>query len=141
MSSPALQTYLDRLSGPDVAATPGLTALDEAIVAVEPGFAVAVKYKILMYAMPGDWRHWVCATSANRGGISLRFLYGVLLDDPLGVLRWDFANDDQIPAGDVGRYVRDALGRLEYFRADSKRVAAETKAALAAEKERRAGRR
>jgi len=148
MSSPALQTYLDGLTGADVEAAPNLAALDDAIVAAEPGFAVAVKYKILMYAVPGDWRHWVCAISANRGGSSLRFLYGVLLDDPLGVLRsgsstlktWDFANDDEIPADAVGRYVRDALERLEYFRANSKQVAAEARSALAEAKAARARR-
>lgn len=139
MSSPALATYLARLSGADLEATPNLTALDGAIVAAEPGLAVAVKYRMLMYAGPGDWRHWVCAISANRGGTSLRFLYGVLLDDPLGVLRsgsstlktWDFANDDEIPAVAVGRYVKDAVGRLDYFRANAKQVAAETRSALA----------
>ena len=148
MSSPALQTYLDGLTGADVEAAPTLQALDAAILAVEPGFAVAVKYKILMYAQPGDWRHWVCAISANRGGCALRFLYGVLLDDPRGVLRagsstlmtWDFANDDEIPADAVGRYVRDALERLEYFRANSKQVAAEARSALAEAKAARARR-
>jgi hypothetical protein len=149
MNSPALTTYLDRLSGGDLDATPNLTALDDAIVAAEPGLAVAVKYRILMYAVPGDWRHWVCAISANRGGTSLRFLYGALLDDPLGVLRsgsstlktWDFGNDDEIPADAVGRYVRDALGRLDYFRANSKQVAAEAKSALAEAKAARSRRR
>ena len=105
MSSPALRTYLDRLTGADVEAAPHLTALDH----------------------------------ANRGGSSLRFLYGVLLDDPLGVLRsgsstlktWDFAHDDEIPADDVGRYVRDALDRLAYFKANAKQVAADAKSALA----------
>jgi hypothetical protein len=136
VSSPALQTYLDGLSGRDAEAGPTLRKIDEAILAVEPGFAVAVKYKILMYAQPGDWRHWVCAISANRGGSALRFLYGVLLDDPRGVLRpgsstlmtWDFANGDAVEADAVGDYVRDALGRLEYFRAHAKQIAADAKA-------------
>ena len=146
MSSPALATYLDRLTGADLEATPSLTALDAAIVAAEPGLAVAVRYQMLMYAVPGDWRHWVCAISANRGGTSLRFLYGVLLDDPLGVLRagsstlktWDFAHDDQIPADAVGRYVRDALDRLDYFKANAKQVADAAKSALAEAKAARA---
>ena len=146
MSSAALATYLDRLTSTDLDATRNLTALDAAIVAAEPSLAVAVKYRMLMYAVPGDWRHWVCAISANRGGTSLRFLYGVLLDDPLGVLRagsstlktWDFAHDDDIPADAVGRYVRDALGRREYFRAHAKEVAAAAKAHLAEAKAARA---
>ena len=136
MSSPALQTYLDGLTGRDVEAAPTLRALDAAILAVEPGFAVAVKYKILMYAQPGDWRHWVCAISANRGGSALRFLYGVLLDDPRGVLRagsstlmtWDFANDDAVDAVAVGGYAREALDRLDHFRANAKQIAADAKA-------------
>jgi hypothetical protein len=149
VTSPALRTYLDGLTGDDVAAAPSLTALDAAIVAAGPALAVAVKYRMVMYAHPGDWRHWVCAISANRGGAALRFLYGVLLDDPLGVLRagsstlmtWDFAHDEEVPAGDVGRYVGDALARYDHFRANAKQIAADTKAALAADRERRSARR
>ena len=51
VNSPALQTYL---AGIDPAAEPLVTALDEAIRTAHPEFDVAVKYKILMYALRGD---------------------------------------------------------------------------------------
>jgi hypothetical protein len=136
VSSPALESYVAGLTGRDVEAVPHLRALDAAVVAAGPALAVAVKYKMVMYALPPGWRFWVCAISANRGGCALRFLYGVLLDDPLGVLRagtstlmtWDFANDDPVDAAAVGGYVRDALDRLDYFRANAEQVAADAKA-------------
>lgn len=144
MGSPALRTYLDGLTGRDVEAADTLADLDAAVLAVEPGFAVAVKYKILMYALPGDWRHWVCAISANRGGSALRFLYGVLLDDPRGVLRpgsstlmtWDFAAGDVVDAAAVGGYVREALDKHAWFKANAKQVAADAKAAVEARRRR-----
>ena len=51
VNSPALQTYL---AGIDPAAEPLVTALDEAIRTAHPEFDVAVKYKIMMYALRGD---------------------------------------------------------------------------------------
>ena len=147
MSSPALLAYLDGLTGADAEAAPTLTDLDAAILAAAPGLVVAVKYRMVMYAQAGDWRHWVCAISANRGGSALRFLYGVLLPDPRGVLRpgsstlmtWDFALGDPVDAGAVGEYVRHALAELDHFRADAKQIAAEAKAAAERRTSRRRG--
>ena len=130
MASDGLQGYLDSRTGAEVEAAATLRALDAAITAAEPRLISAVKYKILMYAFPGDWRHWVCAISANRGGSALRFLYGVIMDDPRGVLRpgsstlmtWDFTNDDEVDAAAVGDYVREAAGRHGQFRADAQAI-------------------
>jgi hypothetical protein len=58
MAALALESYL---AGVDPAAARTVTALDEAIRAAHPGFDVAIKYKILTYALAGDWRTWVCA--------------------------------------------------------------------------------
>ena len=91
MSSPALDTYLE---GADPAATKLLTSLDESIRAACPDLDVAIKYGILMYGLRGDWRTWVCALQATKKGVSLKFLYGVLLDDPLRVLRSGSSADE-----------------------------------------------
>jgi hypothetical protein len=136
VNSPILPTYLDGLSGPDVAAVPASTALDAAVIAAAPELVAAIKYQILLYSYPGDTRHWVCAVNAKRDGSCLRFLYGVLLDDPLKVLRpgsatlmtWDFAAADPIDPGAVGDYVRAALGQYEYFKANSAEVSRQAKA-------------
>src|SRR5436190_23030216 len=98
-STPANGSALDAyLSGVSPAAAPLVIALDNAIRTTYPGFDVAVKYRILMYSILGDWRTWVCAISVSESTVGLRFLYGVLLNDPKGVLRagtsvlktWDF---------------------------------------------------
>lgn len=127
MNSPALATYLADV---DDAAAPSLTDLDSAILAAHKDFDVAVKYRILMYALHRDWRHWVCAINATKNGVCLRFLYGVLLEDPRSVLRpgtstlmtWDFGRGEAIDAAAVGAYVTEAVGRYDYFRANDKAV-------------------
>ena len=66
MSSSALETYL---AGVDPAAAPLVVALDEAIRTVHPDFDIAVKYRILMYALQADFRTWVCAIDATKKGV------------------------------------------------------------------------
>ncbi len=134
MPSSALETYL---AGVDPAARPLAVALDEAVRTAHPGFDVAIKYKILMYSLRGDWRRWVCAIDARRTGVCLRFLYGVLLDDPRGVLRagssvlktWDFGFDDVVDPAAVGAYVAEAVARYGEFRANEREVLAASRAA------------
>lgn len=135
MTDSALETYLADV---DPAAAPAVRALDAAIRAAHPDFDVAIKYRLLMYALAGDWRHWVCAVDAHpKNAIGLRFLYGVLLDDPLGVLRpgsstletWDFAPTDDVDAEAIARYVREAVSKYGEFKANQGELAAAAKAA------------
>lgn len=122
----------DYLAGVDPAAVPLSRALDAAIRAAHPAFDVAIKYRLLMYALHRDWRHWVCAVDARTSGVGLRFLYGVLLDDPRRVLRagssvlktWDFDLDDEVDPEAVGAYVTEAVRRYDEFRAGEKQVLA-----------------
>jgi hypothetical protein len=95
--------------------------LDEAIRAEHSGFDVAIKYHILTYAIDRDWRRWVCAVDVGRDGgakrICVRFLWGVLLDDPQGVLRpgsstlmtWDLKAGSAVDAQAVRALVRQAV--------------------------------
>lgn len=83
-----------------------------------------------MYALGSDWRHWVCAIGTSSRHVNLRFLYGVLLDDPLHVLRpgssvlmtWDFTPGETIDAEAVGSYVNKAVGRYPDYRANSAEI-------------------
>jgi hypothetical protein len=126
-NSPALKTYL---AGVEPAAAPLVVSLDQAIGKAHPGFDVAIKYKILLYALRGDWRTWVCAIDARKNVVGLRFLYGVLLDDPRRVLRagssilmtWDFALDDSVDSAAVGAYVSEAVARYGEYRANTTQV-------------------
>jgi hypothetical protein len=76
------------------------------------------------------WRTWVCAIDARKKSVGLRFLYGVLLDDPRRVLRagssvlktWDFAFDDVVDPTDVGGYVVEAVGRYNDYKANTRKV-------------------
>src|SRR5437899_7107170 len=98
------------LAGVDARAAPLVVELDDAVRAAHPDFDVAVKYRLLMYTLDRQWRRWVCAIGVTKKGVGLRFLYGVLLDDPRKVLRagasvlktWDFGFDDQIDHVAVG---------------------------------------
>ncbi len=138
MTTSALDSYL---AGVDAAAAPTLTALDSAIQMAHPHFDVAVKYRILMYAVQADWRHWVCAINATTGGVCLRFLYGVMMEDPRAVLRagtstlmtWDFAHGATVDATAVGAYVSEAVARYPDYLANARDV---TEASRAAARER-----
>jgi len=141
MSGSILDTYLaDR----DPRAAPIVRALDRAILDAHPDFDVAIKYRILIYALHGDFRTWVCAINAGRRTVALHFLYGVMLSDPRKVLRagssvlmtWDFAFGDAVDPAAVGAYVAEAVARNGEYKAN--RPAVQQAALAAAQK---AGRR
>lgn len=77
MTNDAAETYL---AGVQPRAVAVVTALDEAIREAHPAFDVAIKYKVLMYGLGGDWRHRVCAIGETNKGFALRFLAGVLME-------------------------------------------------------------
>jgi hypothetical protein len=137
-----LGTYL---AGVDPAARPVVVALDEAIRDAHPGFDVAIKYRILMYTLGGDWRTWVCAIDASRKTVGLRFLYGVLLDDNRRVLRagssvletWDFAFDEAVDRAAVGEYVREAVARYDHYKANARDLLEASRAAATGKRARR----
>jgi hypothetical protein len=131
MAASPLEEYL---ATQDPSVHPVVTALHEAVVAAAPDLQVAVKYKMLMYSVEGRWRTWTCAVGTTSKVVALRFLYGVILDDPLGVLRagssvlmtWDFPLHDPsaVDARAVGGYVRDAVAKYPDYLADADGIAA-----------------
>ncbi len=132
MSTP-LEQYLDVY---DEAAGAVFVQLDRAIRAAAPELESAIKYRLLSYTVERDWRHWVCAVNATRFAVCLRFLWGVLLDDPLGVLRpgtstlmtWDLPRGAEVDAEAVGRYVREALEKRDHFLAHHTEISAAARA-------------
>jgi hypothetical protein len=126
---PALEEYL-ALNDEEAGRT--FVALDDAIRRAAPHLDVAIKYRLLSYTVDQDWRHWVCAVNATKSAVCLRFLWGVLLDDPLGVLRpgtstlmtWDIPRGSDIDATAVGDYVRDALATRDHFLAHDREISA-----------------
>jgi hypothetical protein len=73
------------------------------------------------YTLDGRWRQWVVALSVTKDAVNLRFLWGVLLEDPLKVLRpgtstlmtWDFPRGGTVDAAAVASYVREALDKRD----------------------------
>jgi len=128
----ALDDYLATI---DPALHDTVRALDAAIRKGHKGFDVAIKYGILMYAVEGDWRYWVTAIDARPKAVSLRFLYGVLLEDPKAVLRkgssvlmtWDVVPGEKVQSAAVASYVREAVGKHGYYKANSAEVIAQAK--------------
>jgi hypothetical protein len=142
MSESVLGEYIRTLADPR--GEPVVRELDRIIRAAEPDLEAAIKYKILMYGLGGDFRTWVCAINSGRRHVALNFLYGVMLDDPRKVLRggtsvlmsWDFDFGGTIDAEALGAYVTEAVRRKDEYTAN--RQAVQEKAYRAAE---RAGRR
>ena len=123
------------LTGVDEGAAETLRALDAAIRAAAPELEVAIKYRMPLYTLERRWREWVVGLSVTKDAVNLRFLWGVLLDDPLGVLRpgtstlmtWDFPRGADVDAAAVGRYVREALDKRDHFLANAETIAAEAR--------------
>ena len=142
MSAQVLEDYIATLADPRGERV--VRELDRVIRATQSDFDVAIKYRILMYALPGDFHTWVCAINSGRRRVALNFLYGVMVDDPRKVLRagssvlmsWDFEFDEEINAEAVGAYVAEAVRRHGEYKAN--RQAVQDAAYSAAEK---AGRR
>jgi hypothetical protein len=142
MSGSVLEEYIGTLVDPR--GEPVVRELDRIIRAAEPELGMAIKYKILMYGLAGDFHTWVCAINSGRRHVSVNFLYGVMLDDPRKVLRagssvlmsWDFDFDEEVDAAAVGAYVAEAVRRKAKYMAN--RQAVQDKAYAAAEE---AGRR
>lgn len=132
MTDDVVQAYLE---GVDPTSQPTVIALDRAIRAAHPAFDVAVKYGILMYSLDADWRTWVCAVDPGRKRVSLRFLYGVTLDDPQNVLRkgssvlmtWDFAPGEPVNGKAVQAYVKQAVAKKPEYVANSAEIQAAAK--------------
>lgn len=144
VSTSALETYL---AGQDSAVAPVVAALDAAVRNAHPDLDVAVKYQMLMYTLRGDWRTWVCAIGTTSKLVCLRFLYGVLLDDPRGVLRagssvlktWDFTFDDVVDPAAVGAYVAEAVAQYDDYKQNAGKVRDASRTAARAGRQPRTG--
>jgi hypothetical protein len=127
-----LDEYLTRY---DEAAGARMRELDAAIRAAAPELESAVKWRVFVYTLDGDWKHWIVGLNATKDAVHLRFLYGVLLLDPLQVLRpgsssltsWDVPRDGTVDAAAVGAYVTEAVGLHDRYRADARAIAAEAR--------------
>jgi hypothetical protein len=123
------------LAGVDDAAAATLRDLDAAIRAAAPDLDLAIKYRMPVYTLEKKWRQWIVALSVTKDAVNLRFLWGVLLDDPLRVLRpgtstlmtWDFPRGADVDADAVGRYVREALDKREHYLANTDAIVAEAR--------------
>ena len=134
MSSTTLQDYLAAIKP---VAAPIVVALDDAIRTAQPDLDVAIKYRTLTYALRGDWHTWVCAVQATMKGVCLRFLYGVLQDDPRGVLRagtsvlktWDLGFKEIVDPAAEGAHVTEAVPRYGGYKANAQDVLEVSRAA------------
>jgi hypothetical protein len=122
-----LETFIE---GIDPRFVPLVLALDRAVVAARPDFDTRISYRMLTYAVAGDFRHWICAIGVIKKAVCLRFLFGVLLDDPRGVLRagtshlqtMDFFSLEEVDAQLVTDYVNEAVSKLPYFKAHEREL-------------------
>ena len=114
------------VAGIDRRFVPLVLALDRSVLAARADLDTRITYKMLTYALAGDFCHWICAMGVTKKAVCLQFLFGVLLDDPRGVLRAgtsilrtiDFASVEEVDAQLVADYVNEALSRLDYFKAN-----------------------
>ena len=127
------QEYLTRY---DATAGERMREVDAAIRQAAPELESAVKWRVFVYTLERDWRHWIVGLNATKDAVHARFLYGVLLSDPLHVLRpgsssltsWDIPRHGPVDEVAVGDYVREAASLHDRYRADARGIAAEARA-------------
>jgi len=126
MSDSARDTFID---GIDPRIVPLVFALDRAVIGARGDFDTRISYRMLTYALAGDFRHWICAIGPTKKVVCLRFLFGGLLDDPRGVFRAgtsrilrtiDFASVEEVDEQLVANYVNEAVSRLDYYKANER---------------------
>lgn len=104
-----------------------VTALDSAVRSAAPDLVPDIRYRILIYALNGDYRTWVCAISTTTKLVNLRFLAGSSMTDPLHLLRpgsstlsnLDYKSLTEIDPKVVADYVREAVAIYPAFKAKS----------------------
>ena len=107
----------------DPAWADAIRTMHAAVLAGSPDLSTRIAYKLLMYTFGDHKRSWVCAVGSTKIGYGVRFLYGVMLDDPKSVLRSgsstlmtiDFATPDDVDAELVTAYVEQAAGKFDAF--------------------------
>lgn len=83
--------------------------LDAAIRTAGPELTGRLAYKILMYVVGSDTRRWVVAIDVHPKVPGVRFLQGVRLTDPKGVLRAGSSTLKTFDIKDPAAWDRDAL--------------------------------
>lgn len=122
MSDLARETFIADI---DERFVPIVLALDRAVLGAGHALDTKISYQMLTYALAGDFQHWICAIGVTKKAVCLRFLFGVLLTDPRGILRagtgilrtLDFKVGEEVDAQLVTDYVREAVSRLDDFKA------------------------
>lgn len=123
MNESARETYI---RGIDPVRVPLVEALDRVVTDTMPDLDVRIYYRMLAYAVAGDFHRWICCIDASGRVVRLRFLFGTRLHDPRGVLRSagshlatiDLASVDAVDAPYIADLVREAVARLDEFRAE-----------------------
>lgn len=120
----AIASPLDEfLLGVDPARAGVVVELDRLVRSAAPELDVAVKYRMLTYALDANWWRWVAAISVTKQAVNLRLLYGTRLASGAGVLRagsshlanLDLAPDAPVDVDLVVRLVREAVERHPEF--------------------------
>ena len=86
--------------------------------AAEKAVAEAIKWRRLTFTVDDNWHHWLCAVAVTKGGVSLVFHKGSLLEDPAGLLQGEGRYLRQVPYDQAAAHpeavtalVREAIAR------------------------------
>jgi hypothetical protein len=86
--------------------------------AADEAVAEAIKWRRLTFTVDDNWHHWLCAIAVTKGGVSMMFHKGSLLEDPAGLLQGEGRYLRQIPYDQAAAHpeavtalVREAIAR------------------------------
>ena len=97
--------------------------LHRLILAAAPALQARIAYRMLMFHLGTDKQRWVVAIDVRDKVVTVRFLWGVLLDDPRGVLRGgtstlmnvDVPSPDALDPAAITSFVTQAVARYPDF--------------------------
>ena len=97
--------------------------LHRLIVEAAPPLQARIAYKMLMYHLGTDKQRWVVAIDVRENVVTVRFLWGVLLEDPRGMLRGgtstlmnvDLPSPDALEPAVITGFVAQAVARYPDF--------------------------
>jgi hypothetical protein len=127
METSALDLFVSRAQPHLV---PVVIALDDGVNRSMP-LDSAIKWRQLVFAVDGDYHHWLCAIAASKKRVTLNFHFGALLDDHgqefrVGSSKFmrmlDYETVDQVDAGLIATLVSDAASKLGFFRENWQRL-------------------
>lgn len=108
--------------------------LSEIILSTNKSFGYAIKWGRLTFGLNEDFHHWICYIDILKNNVSLVFHFGGLLEDKNKLFisgtskffrKLEFKNISEINESVIKDFLNQAVGKLDFFKKNWKKVNSE----------------